>query len=309
MAAAEGGGADINLGSGPGPNIDPYINMSSVAGALQNPAGSFWGSSTGSGDGLGYFVTPGAISQGFQGMSSSDLNAFTGLNLASNYDFAMDPSRNFAADDYITVYGQQPGGSSRGLTGSYSIFQNPSFGAFDPGSGIMGIPSGFNPGGFSWIQPEKPEPPLTQWQRIKAAIKNKLENFKDPKKRSDWFKRFFGNLARVNPGTALPMAIYDIVQAIKGGGPGGILGALGQTAMRRMFGPNLDVARGIYGAVSGDMTPGQALGRVALSRGMRAGIQGLMKNIYGQWSMDGVRLAMPMIQTALQGKGKGPGGP
>jgi len=264
VAGALGSGA---LGSGAG--IDPYINMSSVAGALQDPAGSFWGSSTGSGAGLGSFVTPGAISQGFQdpgqwsnsslGMGSSDLNALTGLNLAPNYDFT-----TTSVEDYGDFVGSSP------ETGPF---------------------------GGTW------------WPRIKAGIKNKLENFKDPKKRSDWFKRFFGNLLRFHPQTRLPMLAADAFKAFQEGGAGGILGALGQMGMQKVFGKNLDVARGIFGAASGLMTSGQALGNVAMSRGMRAGIQGLMKNIYGQWGMNGVQIAMPLLQTALQGKGKGPGGP
>ena len=215
---------------------------------------------------------------------------------------------------------------SRG--GSYSVYQNPSFGAFDPGGGIMGIPSGFNPGAFSWTDPIKPEAPT----ETKAETKEKDERSWREKRAAgerpvlDWFRDkagevgelakkygwdFVKNALLFNPQTRPVVLAIDAFKAFQEGGPGGIMGALGQTAMQKVFGKNLDVARGIYGAISGDMTPGQALGRVALSRGMKMGINNLMKNIYGQWGMDGVRLAMPMIQTALQGqgKGKGPGGP
>jgi len=265
--------------------IDPHINPAGFSQALQNWGGSTGyedaisqtfdpGSSRGSltGSGLGYFVTPGAILQGFQGpgqwsnpslglsgfykggMGSSDLNALTGLNLASNYDFP------------TTSVGDYEG-----------------FVGFPPETGIFGGTLG------------------PRMRKAAGKIVNVVKKYG---------KDFAKNLARfANPYTAAGMMVWDAFEAFKEGGAEGIKNAIGQTAMRRMFGKNLDVAGGIYGAISGDMTPGQALGRVALSRGMKMGINNLMKNIYGQWGMDGVRLAMPMIQTALQGKGKGPGGP
>ena len=101
------------------------------------------------------------------------------------------------------------------------------------------------------------------------------------------------------------MRVVDLAKAIKQGGGQGILGALGQMGMQRLFGRNTDVARGIFGAASGQMTPGQALGGVAMGRGMQMGMNNLMKNIYKQYGMRGVQIAMPIVKTLMQGPGKG----
>ena len=248
----------------------------------------------------------------------------------SSFSFSMDPVGAFAGAQGVVRPQTTPSGvpilyaQNRDLGGSPNLSNlwGPGFGMdfsnFGQGItnvGAMNYGAGFSPGA-SWLQPKKPEPPPetgplggTLGPRIKAAIKNKLENFKDPKKRQAWFKRFFGNLLRFHPQTRLPTLAIDAFKAFQEGGAGGIMGALGQMGMQKVFGKNLDVAQGIFGVASGGMTPGQALGRVTMSRGMRAGIQGLMKNIYGQFGMRGVQIAMPLLQTALQARGKGPGGP
>ena len=149
------------------------------------------------------------------------------------------------------------------------------------------------------------------WREKRAAGENpfleRLKNIKDPAKRRAWAKRFFGNLLRFNPATRSMMMVYDLAKAIKEGGREGIMGALGQTAMQKIFGKNLDVASGIFGAASGEMTAGQALGGVAMGRGMEMGVNNLMKNIYKKWGLRGVQIAMPMIETILKGQGQGPG--
>jgi hypothetical protein len=218
--------------------------------------------------------------------------------------------------------GMNPFGSGFGMD-----FSN--FGQGITNVGAMNYGAGFNPGASmnfnNLLQPKKPEkpepPPETKekdersWREKKAAgeypilawFRDKAGEIGEAIKEHGW--DFVKNALLFNPQTRPVVLAIDAFKAFQEGGPGGIMGALGQTAMQKVFGPNLDVAKGIYGAASGRMTPGQALGSVAISRGMRAGIQGLMKNIYGQWGMNGVRLAMPLLQTALQARGQGPGGP
>ena len=177
---------------------------------------------------------------------------------------------------------------------------------FDPGqfSGIgsnyanmFGGGAGLDPSGY--LQPKAPTTDAP------ATFLDRLRNIKDKDKRRAWFKRAFGNMLRMNPSTRIGMMVIDLAKAINKGGREGILGALGQTAMQKIFGKNLDVARGIFGAASGQMTPGQALGGVAMGRGMQMGMNNLMKNIYKQYGMRGVQIAMPIVKTLMQGPGKG----
>ena len=101
------------------------------------------------------------------------------------------------------------------------------------------------------------------------------------------------------------MLANDLVKAVKGGGSQGILGALTNMGMQRVFGKNLDVARGVLGTATGRYTPAQALGRVGMNRGMRAGMQGLMKAAYKQGGMPAVRTVGSLMQTLMQ---RPPGG-
>jgi hypothetical protein len=178
----------------------------------------------------------------------------------------------------------------------------------------FGLPSGnvMDPLGFvgpTETQTKEKQKDERSWREKRIAGENpfldRLKNIKDPAKRRAWAKRFFGNILRMHPATRTMMMAIDLGKAIKQGGGQGILGALGQTAMQRLFGKNLDVARGIFGAASGQMTPGQALGGVAMNRGMRIGVNNLMKNIYKQYGMSGVKAAMPIVKTLMQGPGKG----
>jgi len=207
----------------------------------------------------------------------------------------------------VVAFGQQPGAG----VNMPDMF-GPGGVGFDPGqfSGIgsnyanmFGGGAGFDPSGY--LQPKAPATDAP------ATFLDRLRNIKDKDKRRAWAKRFFGNILRMNPATRSMMMVVDLAKAIKEGGGQGILGALGQMGMQRLFGRNTDVARGIFGAASGQMTPGQALGGVAMGRGMQMGMNNLMKNIYKQYGMRGVQIAMPLMETILkgQGQGKGPGGP
>ena len=178
------------------------------------------------------------------------------------------------------------------------------------------VPSGniMDPLGFvapTETQTKEKQKDERSWREKRIAgdtpFLDRLRNIKDKDKRRAWAKRFFGNVLRFNPATRSMMMVYDLAKAIKEGGREGIMGALGQTAMQKIFGKNLDVAGGIFGAASGQMTPGQAFGKVAMSRGMKMGVNNLFKNIYKQWGMPGVKTAMPIVKTLMQGQGPGKG--
>ena len=209
----------------------------------------------------------------------------------------------------LKVFGAPLGGGGRGLSSFSRSYGAPAGGFEWRDLGGVGDPIRFsNELDVNWETPwgKKTEQPQQQ-QSFFTKLLARLQNIKDPEKRRSWFKRLMGNLLRMNPATGPAMGIYDLAKAIKQGGGQGILGALGQKGMQKIFGKNLDVARGIFGAASGQMTPGQALGGVAMGRGMKTGMNNLMKNIYKKYGMSGVKTAMPIMKTLMQGQGPGKG--
>jgi hypothetical protein len=227
------------------------------------------------------------------------------------YGAGYDTNRTGIPNIVVTA---QKGGGGRGLSGSMRGWDVPAGGFEWRDLGGVGDPITLSKGlDVHWTdmpdkfdkKTEQPQTTEQQKQSFFTKLLGRLQNIKDPEKRQAWFKRLMGNILRLNPATGPAMGVYDLVKMIKEGGQEGVMGALGQMGMQKVFGPNLDVAQGIFGAASGRMTPGHAFGGVAMNRGMRAGIQGLMKNIYKQYGMRGVQIAMPLVKTALQGPGKG----
>jgi len=242
---------------------------------------------------------------------------------------AFDPLSDFAGAQGIFNRPQTTSGGTPITYGIGGQGGSPSF--FGPGGAGFGmdfndfsgignyatsfmLPSGnvMDPLGFvapTETKEKEEEKDERSWREKRAAGENpfldRLKNIKDPAKRRAWFKGLIGNMLRMNPSTRIGMMVIDLAKAINKGGREGILGALGQMGMQKIFGKNLDVARGIFGAASGQMTPGQALGGVAMGRGMQMGMNSLMKNIYKQYGMRGVQIAMPIVKTLMQGPGKG----
>jgi hypothetical protein len=98
-------------------------------------------------------------------------------------------------------------------------------------------------------------------------------------------------------------AIMMVRNLVKGfqQNPKGLLTSL---ALSRL-GPNADIGRGIFSTLTGSSTPGQAFGDVLKNRGMRAGMQGLMKAAYKQGGVPAVQLTNTLMKTLMQ-KGGGP---
>ena len=223
-----------------------------------------------------------------------------------------------------------------GLSGAYSVYQNPSFGGFDPGGGIISLGGGFNPGAsmnFNNLlqpkKPEKPEPP-PETPEPPPETKEKDERSWREKKAAgeypvlDWFRDKAGKIGELvqkygwdvvknallfNPQTRPFVLAWEMKEAFQEGGGGGLGEFFGKMGMQKLFGKNLDVAGGIYGVASGNMTLGEGLGKIVLGRGMKAGIRELVGVVHGQWGMNGVRVLLPMLKTGLQARGQGPGGP
>jgi hypothetical protein len=81
-------------------------------------------------------------------------------------------------------------------------------------------------------------------------------------------------------------------------------GLLTSLALSRL-GPNADIGRGILSTLTGSSTPGQAFGNVLKNRGMRAGMQGLMKAAYKQGGMPAVQTVNALVKTLMQRPGGG----
>jgi hypothetical protein len=214
----------------------------------------------------------------------------------------------------IVVTAPKIGGGGRGLAGAMRSWTPPAGGFEWRDLGSIGDPIRISKGlDVHWTdmpdkfdkKTEQPQTTEQQKQSFFTKMLGRLQNIKDKDKRRAWFKRLIGNLARINPTTAPFMLANDLVKAVKGGGSQGILGALTNMGMQRVFGKNLDVARGVLGTATGRYTPAQALGRVGMNRGMRAGMDSLMKAAYKQGGMPAVRTVGSLMQTLMQ---RPPGG-
>ena len=81
-------------------------------------------------------------------------------------------------------------------------------------------------------------------------------------------------------------------------------GLLTSLALSRL-GPNADIAKGILSTLRGTSTPGQAFGNVLKNRGMRAGMQNLMKAAYKEGGMPAVHTVNSLMRTLMQRPGGG----
>jgi len=116
------------------------------------------------------------------------------------------------------------------------------------------------------------------------------------------FAKVFGLNAAMAmfPQLKAAMMVRNLVKGLQQD-PKGLLTSL---ALSRL-GPNADIGRGIFSTLTGSSTPGQAFGDVLKNRGMRAGMQGLMKAAHKQGGMPAVQLTNTLMKTLMQ---KGGGG-
>ena len=116
------------------------------------------------------------------------------------------------------------------------------------------------------------------------------------------FVKMFGLNAAMSAFPALRAAMM-VGRIIKGlqTDPKGLLTSF---ALSRL-GPNADIAKGILSTLRGTSTPGQAFGNVLKNRGMRAGMQNLMKAAYKEGGMPAVHTVNSLMRTLMQRPGGG----